>query len=151
VENNLDEEEQLQENVETQQDAVNDYVEDNSPSEVEKDSLYSLFWKVINKTDSSKIGNLDKQELGMLDMSVRDLQRIAKICQIVGYKKVESWLKDQAEIILATSVSKKALLLELFVTAKKYSSKEKRMGVPEGITMATSEPEKKSFWSRFKK
>ena len=144
-----DEEEQLQENVETQQEAVAEYLEDNSPSEVEKDSLYSLFWKVINKTDSSKIANLDKLELGMLDMNVRDLQAIAELCKIVGYNEVEKWLRKKAEIILSTSVSKKALLLELFVTAKKYSSKEKRMGIPEGMTM--QEPQKKSFWNRFKK
>jgi len=148
VETDIDEEEQLQENVETQQDAVAEYLEDNSPSEVEKDSLYSLFWKVINKTDSSKIANLDKLELGMLDMNVRDCQMIAELCKIVGYTEVEKWLRKKAEITLATSVSKKALLLELFVTAKKYSSKEKRMGIPE---MGTQEPQKKSFWNRFKK
>lgn len=144
----IDEEEQLQENVEAQQEAVAEYLEDNSPSEVEKDSLYSLFWKVINKTDSSKIANLDKLELGMLDMNVRDLQAIAELCKIVGYNEVEKWLRKKAEIILATSVSKKALLLELFVTAKKYSSKEKLMGI-QGMT--TQEPQKKSFWNRFKK
>ena len=138
-------EEEIQEQVEAQQDALQEYIEDSSPSEIEKDTLYSLFWKVINKTDSSKIANLNKDELGMLDMSVRDFQRIAELCRRIGYTEVESWLKKNAEIILATSVSRIALLFELFVTAKKYSSKEKRFGIPEPII------QKKSFWNRFKK
>lgn len=141
-----DKEEQLQESIEAQQEAVKDYIEeDSSPSEIERESLYSLFWKVIKRKDSSKIANLEKYELGLLDMTVRDCQAIAVLCDFVGYTEVANWLRLRAEITLATSLSKKALLLELFVTAKKYQSKEKRMGIPE-ITV----PQKKGFWSRFK-
>ena len=42
-----------------------------------KDDLFSLFWKMVNKADSSKIANLSKQELGMLNLPVRDCQKIA--------------------------------------------------------------------------
>ncbi len=149
---NFDEEQQetVAENVETQQEALQDYYgEDNSPSPTKTEDLYSLFWKVIEKPDSSKLGNLDKTELGMLDMSVRDCQAIAILCDIVEYKEVAKWLRNRAEVILATSSSKKGWLVELFVSAKRFTSKEKRMGLPENLPIA--QEQKKGFWSRFKK
>lgn len=146
-------EEELYDNVEKQQEAIQDYsednYEDNSPSEGTNDNLYSLFWRTIERKDSSKLGNLEKAELGMLDMSVRDCQAIAILCDTVEYKQVAKWLRSRAEVILATSSSKRGWLVELFVSAKRFSSKEKRLGLPnEGIVPTE---QKKSFWSRFKK
>jgi hypothetical protein len=143
------EEENLEETVETQQETMQDYY-DNSPSEQEKESIPALFWKVIQRADSSKISNLDKYELGMLDMSVRDCQSIAVLCDIVEYHEVAKWLRSRAEIILATSSSKKGWLVELFVSAKKFVSKERSSGNPQGLS---SQPEQKSggFWSKFKR
>jgi len=146
-------EEELYDNIEKQQEAIQDYsednYEDNSPSEGTNDNLYSLFWRTIERKDSSKLGNLEKAELGMLDMSVRDCQAIAILCDTVEYKQVAKWLRSRAEVILATSSSKRGWLVELFVSAKRFSSKEKRLGLPnEGIVPTE---QKKSFWSRFKK
>lgn len=145
-----DEDELYYENVEQQMDAQNEYYEDTSPTEQERDSLYSLFWKIIEKKDSSKVGNLEKHELGLLDMSVRDCQAIALLCDSVNYTETAKWLRRKAEITLATSSSKRGWLPELFVSAKRFSSKEKRMGVPgEGMPMPQQQ-EKKSFWNRIK-
>jgi monomeric isocitrate dehydrogenase len=142
------EEENIEDQVETQQDTIQDYY-DNSPSEQEKESIPALFWKVIQRTDSSKISNLDKYELGMLDMSVRDCQSIAVLCDLVEYNEVAKWLRRRSEIILATSSSKKGWLVELFVSAKKFVSKERSLGVPQGLS---SQPEQKSgFWSKLKR
>jgi len=146
-------EEELYDNIEKQQEAIQDYsednYEDNSPSEGTNDNLYSLFWRTIERKDSSKLGNLEKTELGMLNMSVRDCQAIAILCDTVEYKQVAKWLRSRAEVILATSSSKRGWLVELFVSAKRFSSKEKRLGLPnEGIVPTE---QKKSFWSRFKK
>jgi len=146
-------EEELYDNIEKQQEAIQDYsednYEDNSPSEGTNDNLYSLFWRTIERKDSSKLGNLEKAALGMLDMSVRDCQAIAILCDTVEYKQVAKWLRSRAEVILATSSSKRGWLVELFVSAKRFSSKEKRLGLPnEGIVPTE---QKKSFWSRFKK
>jgi len=134
-------EEQIEENVEANNEAQEDYVEDNSPTYIKPDDLYSLFWKVINIDDSSKVGNLDKQELGMLDISVRDCQYIAEVSRLLGHSGFAIWMENQAQIILKTSASKKGWLAELFVTAKRYSSKERKLGVPQ-----VNKPEKKSFW-----
>jgi len=140
-------EEQIEENVELNQEANEDYADENSPSYSKPDDLYSLFWKVAKIKDSSKVANLDKTELGLLDMSVRDMQRIALVAETLGHKGFAVWMNAQAEIVLKTSASKKGWFTELFVTARKFSSKEKKLGIPDmGVPT-----EKKSFWSKFKR
>jgi hypothetical protein len=88
IENPDEYEQQVEESVEVQREANEEYDEDNSPSPTNIEDLYSLFWKVINIKDSSKVGNLDKQELGNLDMNVRDCQAIALLCDEVDRKSV---------------------------------------------------------------
>jgi hypothetical protein len=139
-----EQEDLIESNVEAQNEAQEDYSEDNSPTYTKPDDLYSLFWKVIDIEDSSKVGNLDKQELGMLDISVRDCQYIAKVAELLGHEGFAKWMKEQAQIVLRTSASKKGWLPELFVTAKRYASKEKKLGLP-------IQPEaKKGFWGNKK-
>lgn len=142
-----DVEETIADNVETQNEAQEDYYEDNSPTQEKTDDLYSLFWKTINIEDSSKVANLDKTELGMLDMSVRDCQNIALVAETLGHKGFANWMSNQSQIILRTSASKKGWLTELFVTAKRYASKEKKLGIPGEIPAQQN----KSFWGKFKR
>jgi hypothetical protein len=142
----IDQEELIEDNVETNNELQEEYIEDNSPTYSKPDDLYSLFWKTIQIEDSSKVGNLDKTELGMLDMSVRDCQYIAEVARILNHSGFSKWMKEQAQIILRTSASKKGWLTELFVTAKRFASKEKRLSLPEGLPIQ----EKKSFWGRKK-
>jgi len=140
-----DPEEIVQDNVELSNEAQEEYIEDNSPTYSKPDDLYSLFWKTINIEDSSKVANLDKVELGMLNMSVRDCQNIALVAKTLGHKGFSDWMMDQSQIILKTSASKKGWLTELFVSAKKFSSKEKKNSMP----MMTAE--KKGFWGKFRR
>lgn len=143
----VDAEESIEDNVELNNEAQEDYAEDNSPTYMKQEDLYSLFWKTINIKDSSKVGNLDQKELGMLDISVRDCQHIANTAEILNEKEFAKWMEEQGQIILRTSASKKGWLTELFVTAKRFASKEKRLGVNN------NEPQKKansSFWERIK-
>lgn len=140
-------EEQIERNVELQNEAQEEYSEDNSPTYSKPEDLYSLFWKTIDIEDSSKVANLDKNELGMLDMSVRDCQQIKQTAIILGEKEFAKWMGEQAQIILRTSASKKGWLAELFVTAKKFASKEKRMGINEPVQINP----KSGFWDKFKK
>jgi hypothetical protein len=140
-------EQQIEDNVEIQNEAQEEYAEDNSPTFSKPEDLYSLFWKTIEIEDSSKVANLDKQELGMLDISVRDCQHIANTARLLGEEDFADWMTQQAEVILRTSASKKGWLAELFVTAKRFASKEKKMGINEPIP---ANP-KQSFWDRLKR
>ena len=136
------EEDIMEDNIESSNEAQEEYIEDNSPTYSKPDDLFSLFWKTINIEDSSKVGNLDKYELGMLNLSVRDCQNIANVAKILNHKGFSKWMFEMSQIILRTSASKKGWLTELFVTAKRHSSKERKLGLPPPPT------EKKSFWGR---
>ena len=120
-----EQEDQLEDSIERQQDIMEDY---SAPTYKEKDDLFSLFWKVVLKTDSSKVGNLDpKIELGIPNMTVRDLQRVGLIGHTLGHPGFANFFRKQAEIVLSTSASKDGWLPELFVTQRKYSTKKKDM------------------------
>jgi hypothetical protein len=58
------------------------------------------------------------------------------------------WMREQAQIILRTSSSKKGWLVELFVTAKRFASKEKRLGIEQGGALQPQRP--KSFWEKIR-
>lgn len=87
-----------------------------SPTAERKDS-WLVFAREINKSrESTKVANLDNTDLVL----VRGNLRIANFCDVV-YKGTESttlrdYFRNRAEILLGTSMSKKAKFLELLVT-----------------------------------
>lgn len=119
----IDEEFGLEDNKEKNEEVY----EDPSPMYGQKDDLYSLFWKVINKNDSSKIGNLTKGEIGDLGITVRDCQRIALLATSFGKPGVAKFFTKQGEITLSTSSSRDGSLINLFVSQHKFSTKEKKV------------------------
>ena len=143
VERMLDTEEQA----EDQQDLQDDVYGDTTPSYKDKDDLYTLFWKVVKTTESSKVGNLNKIEIGMLDISVRDCQKIALLARTLGHNGFANFFDRQAEIILATSASKEGWLPELFVSQKKFSTKSKGGNI---ANLGIQQPKKKGLFGKFK-
>ena len=115
----------------------------NVPQQKEKDDLFSLFGKVWQALDSSKVANLSNQELGMLPMSVRDNLNLKLLGKTFGHKNFADFFGARAEIINATSASKKGWFTELFVSQKKFTSKSS--------SRTTSLPEKKSKWNIYNK
>ena len=115
------------------------------PQFSQKLDLFGLFSKLLYIKDSSY---LDKHELGMLDISVRECQRIALIAEMLGRNGVAQWLKDQAEIILATSSSKEGFLSNLFVTQRKFSTKTKGVDNSANFNKGTVQKKKGLFSKR---
>ena len=109
-----------EEEAERQQESYDDQTPTYSP----KDDLYSLFWKVVKSKESSKVGNLKKDELGMLDLSVRDCQKIALLARTLGHEGFAKFFAKQGEIILATSASREGWLPTLFVSQRKLKARE---------------------------
>jgi len=123
-----------------------DMMEDLAPSAQNKDDLYSLFWKVIKMKDNSKVGNLSKEELGMFDMSVRDLLKIKLLAYALGHKYFGDFWDAQADIILRTSASKEGWLPELFVSSKTEKRKKRTYNVNN---LVNQQPKRKLFkWGR---
>jgi hypothetical protein len=108
---------QLDQQEDMQDDAM--YDENRMPQSKETESLYNLFHKVLDQEDNSKVANLDNTEIGMLNLSVRDCQRIALLARTLDHPKFADYFEGVAEIILQTSASKKGWFTELFVSNKK--------------------------------
>ena len=90
----------------------------NFPTPAEKFGIFHFFNQVLKREDSIKVSNLDKQEIA----SVRGLRSIALFADIMGLDKVNTYIKDEAEVILGSALSKKGFLIEKAITQKKELS-----------------------------
>ena len=144
--------------MEDQQDVQANAYDDLTPQYSDKDDLYSLFWKVVKTGESSKVGNLDMKELGLLNISVRDCQKIALLAITLEHPGFATFFRRQAELILATSASKDGWLPNLFVSQHMRKSSTKMKGEPslqqfqqrqlqesEGVPM---QPQKKGLFGK---
>ena len=109
------------------EDALEEDAEDGHPMDYptpkSSESIYALFQKVLKQKDNSKVANLDKAELGSLNMSVRDCQKIALLADTLHHPSFADFFRQKGEIILTTSASKKGWFTELFVSQKKLTTK----------------------------
>lgn len=86
------------------------------------ESLYTLFQNVLKLQDNSKVAWLTTGELGELNISVRDCQRIALISKTLHHPTFADFFRESGEIILRTSASRKGWFTELFVSQKKLAA-----------------------------
>lgn len=121
--------------VEMQEEAITDV-----PTQKRNLDLYSLFDKVRTTSDSTKVGNLKNREIGELNITVRDAQRISLIAKTFHHEKFSNFYRQLAEITTATSASRDGWLVELFVTNKKFSSKTRSSG---------NQVQNKGIWNKF--
>lgn len=117
----MEDNEDLQENLRDQQEDM--FFGNQYPQPIEKESIFSLFKRIIGLKNSTKVSNLDKRELGMLDLSVRNCQYLAQLGTLMNDKSFNTFFMDKSEIILATAMSKKGWLPELIVSQKKYTQR----------------------------
>ena len=84
------------------------------------DTSVSFFRDVIRNKDSSKIGNLNDEELGMPQLPVRTLQELGMLSkEVFNRDTFADYFNEQAEIVLATSLSKSGFLIKQVGTSKK--------------------------------
>lgn len=93
--------------------------------------IYGLFDTVLNKPRSTKVSNLNKEELGHLGISVRDCMRIALLGESFGHIKFANFFLKQSGIISDSSMSKDGWFTELFVTSKRYASRSSSSSIKE--------------------
>lgn len=101
---------------------------------VQPGGIYTLFNQVLNKPRSTKVSNLTRDELGDLGMSIRDCMRIALLAKSFGHIKFANFFMNQGGIISDSAMSKDGWFTELFVTSKKFASRESSSnvkGVPQ--------------------
>lgn len=106
---------------------------DNYPKPEEKFGIFQFLNKVLLAKDSSKVSNLDKEELP----AVRRLKQGAAYFEVINSNLIKGWLDKEAEIILSTSDSKSGFLIDAAITNKK------------DVKLGSKKPKEKTPW--FKK
>lgn len=109
--------------VDTQQEIQEDQQFGSYPGAVPRESIFTFFNNLLGLKDSSKVANLDKRELGALDLSVRNCEFLAGLGGMLHNRSYHDFFMNKAEITLATSMSKRGWLPELVVSQKKFSQR----------------------------
>ena len=86
--------------------------------------LYGLFKDVAHQKDTKRVSNLTKEELGIWNLSLRDCERIALIANTFHHPGVADFFKKQSRIISDSAMSRGGWFTELFITSKKFASRE---------------------------
>ena len=103
--------------------------------------VFALFKEVLDMPDTRKVANLGGDELGKLDLSVRGALNIGLLGTTFHHPTFSKFFCDQAEIINATSMSRKGWFTELFVTSKKFAQRD--------TSSSVNLPQQQKKWSLF--
>ena len=105
------------------QDAQVDQYEQYPSGPKATENILTWFWKIVGLKDSTKVANLTDTEVGAAPLTVRGLQRLALVSQYLNEDGVQKFFKDDAEIVLATSMSRKGWLVEQSISTKKQTTR----------------------------
>jgi hypothetical protein len=108
--------------------------------------IYGLFKDTLNRKDSLKVSNLQNNELGNWNLTVRDCKRIALISKTFHHPGVAQFFEKQSLIITDSAMSRNGWFTELFVTSKRYAARESSSSVKSSPSPSSS---KKSKWKIF--
>ena len=106
--------------------AQSQQLEASYPTVKEESNLYNLFWKVLQRRDSTKVANLKKDEIGNLNITVRDAQKLGMLGHLFGHETFGDFFFAVAEITNSTSMAKDGWFTELFVSQKKFATRARR-------------------------
>lgn len=107
-------------------DAQTQQIETSYPSVKEDSNIYNLFWKVLKRKDSTKVANLKKEEIGNLNITVRDSQKLGMLGHLLGHETFGDFFFNIGEITNSTSMARDGWFTELFVSQKKTTTRARR-------------------------
>lgn len=85
----------------------------------EKQNTYTFLTKVVEEKDTTKLGYLREEEVGIPKLSARTLKELALFCEdVADEKEWADFFKKKAEILTSTSLSKNAKLLDSAILRK---------------------------------
>ena len=91
-----------------------------TPQQDEKHSTHSFLHAVATETDTTKVGNLKEEEVGIPKLSQRTLKELELYSRdIAGDEAWADYFKKRAEILTSTSLSKDAKLLETAIVQRR--------------------------------
>jgi len=95
------------------------------PKPFPKDTIFKFFRELLALKNNEKVGNLSVSELGQLGMTARGYLELSNYCREENMTKVANYLDTKAQIVFATSLSKKGFLPQLFVTQVRREQKDR--------------------------
>jgi len=85
-----------------------------------KSNVHTFLTAVAKADDTTKVGNLDKDELGMPTLPVRTYKELGVFCnEIADETEWSDYFDKMSEVQLATSLSKEGFLIKAAITTKK--------------------------------
>lgn len=105
-----------------------------TPSSEEKQNVHTFLHNVATADDTTKLGNLKEEELGMPKIPQRTYQELAVFCEdVANMKYFGEYFRKKAEIITSTSLSKEAKLISLAVlTRREHADVTKPRAINKG-------------------
>lgn len=101
---------------------------------VEEKGIDNFFLEIVRATDTTKIGNLTKDELGTPQLPVRTLKDLKNDCDLIpSMSSFATSFSKTSEDILATSLSKEGFLIKMRVTQKKEFLDKAKKKVKTGL------------------
>lgn len=91
-----------------------------APTPKEQHNAHSFLNKVATEEDTTKVGNLTSDELGLPRTNIRTIKEMALIAEkIMGNNFLKDYYNAKAEILTSTSLSKEAKLINLAVIQRR--------------------------------
>lgn len=113
----------------------------------EKQNTHTFLFNVARSKDTTKLGYLKEEELGMPKLPVRAHKSMALVAdKIMGNEFFKEYFEAESEIITSTSLSRDAKLIELAVIQRReIADMTKRRKKPnKGWFTPKSKPEESS-------
>lgn len=91
-----------------------------APLPEEKHNVHSFLHKVATSDDTTKVGNLTAEEIGLPRLNLRTYKELALIANtIMDNKFISDYYDKESEILTSTSLSKDGKLINLAVLQKR--------------------------------
>jgi len=109
------------------------------PKPEEKNNIFTFFKKIISMGNTTRVANLNNEELGLAKVPVRTLLNLSLYCEEVGLSGLGSYFKKESLILSDTSLGREGFIPRLAVTQKREM---------EARTKVFSDKQKKTWFKR---
>lgn len=100
----------------------------------DENGIDAFFLEIIRTIKTTKVGNLNEDELGKPQIPVRTLLELSKDCALIpSMSSFQKSFEIEAENILATSLSKDGFLIKARITQKKEFLDKPKKKVRKGL------------------
>ena len=106
-----------------------------SPQQEERPGVHQFLLKVVQTSDTWKVGNLTEEEIGPARIPLRTFRELSVFCNEVADKPgVAEYYKKKGEVLAATSLSAHGFLVNKAVTQKReVANMTKRRTINKGL------------------